>query len=129
MSWIDDINWNADGLVPAIAMDADSGKVLTLAWMNKDALTNTAAQGKATYWSRSRQKLWLKGEISGHVQWINEIRTDCDKDTILLFVRQTGGIACHTGRHSCFYFKLTDDNWEETEPVIKNPDLIYKSET
>ncbi len=129
MSWMDDINWNADGLVPAIAQDAESGKVLTLAWMNREALENTVSEGKATYWSRSRNRLWAKGESSGHAQLINEIRADCDKDTILLLVRQTGGIACHTGRHSCFYFKLNDHSWEETEPVIKNPELIYKSET
>lgn len=127
--WLDAINWNDDGLVPAIALDSETGKVLTLAWMNREALKNTVADGNATYWSRTRGKLWLKGESSGHIQHIKEIRTDCDKDTILLIVKQTGGIACHTGRHSCFYFKLTDHVWEEAEPVIKNPDFIYKSET
>lgn len=127
--WLDTINWGDDGLVPAIALDSETGTVLTLAWMNREALKNTAEHGRATYWSRSRGKLWLKGESSGHFQQIIEIRTDCDHDTILLHVKQTGGIACHTGRHSCFYFKLTDHDWEAVEPVIKNPDFIYKSKT
>jgi phosphoribosyl-AMP cyclohydrolase len=128
-NWLESINWNEDGLVPAITIDSDTGKVLTLAWMNREALETSAASGRATYWSRSRRKLWVKGETSGHTQTIVEIRADCDKDAILLMVQQSGGIACHTGRYSCFYFKLKDNSWETAEPVIKDPNLIYKSET
>ncbi len=128
-NWLNEIKWNAEGLVPAIAVDAETGKVLSQAWMNRDALEQTVSRGKATYWSRSRAKLWLKGESSGHTQLVVEIRADCDKDSILLIVKQKGKIACHTGRYSCFYFKLEDNNWESVEPVIKNPDLIYKTET
>jgi phosphoribosyl-AMP cyclohydrolase len=128
-NWLESINWNEDGLVPAITIDSDTGKVLTLAWMNREALETSSASGRATYWSRSRRKLWVKGETSGHTQTIVEIRADCDKDAILLMVQQSGGIACHTGRYSCFYFKLKDNSWETAEPVIKDPNLIYKSET
>jgi phosphoribosyl-AMP cyclohydrolase len=127
--WLTAINWNKDGLVPAIAVDVETGNVLTQAWMNEQALEQTVARGKATYWSRSRGKLWLKGETSGNEQLVKEIRTDCDKDSILLMVKQSGNIACHTGRYSCFYFKLQDNSWEAVEPVIKSPDLIYKTET
>ncbi len=127
--WLTAINWNKDGLVPAIAVDVETGNVLTQAWMNEQALEQTVARGKATYWSRSRGKLWLKGETSGNEQLVKEIRTDCDKDSILLMVKQSGNIACHTGRYSCFYFKLQDNRWEAVEPVIKSPDLIYKTET
>jgi len=123
--WISEIKWNADGLVPAIAQDKITGRVLTHAWMNREALIKTVELGRAVYWSRSRQQLWFKGEISGHVQQIIEVRLDCDKDTILLLVSQLGGIACHTGRYSCFFMKLQDGRWEQVEPVIKDPGLIY----
>jgi phosphoribosyl-AMP cyclohydrolase len=122
--WLDTVVWNSDGLVPAIAQEA-SGTVLTLAWMNRDALSRTAATGLAHYWSRSRQRLWQKGETSGHVQRVSEIRLDCDNDAILLIVEQTGGIACHTGRHRCFFQRLDDGAWRAVEPVIKDPKVIY----
>jgi phosphoribosyl-AMP cyclohydrolase len=124
-AWLDDIRWNADGLVPAIAQDATSHKVLTLAWMNRDALERTAATCEAHYWSRSRGKLWRKGETSGFVQRVREIRHDCDSDTILLLVEQIGGIACHTGHERCFFMKLDHDAWREAEPVLKDPKAIY----
>ena len=124
-AWLDDIRWNNDGLVPAIAQDATSHKVLTLAWMNRDALERTAATREAHYWSRSRAKLWRKGETSGHVQRVREIRLDCDSDAILLLVEQIGGIACHTGHERCFYLKLDDDAWRDVEPVLKDPKAIY----
>ncbi len=123
--WLDDIQFNADGLIPVIAQDAKSAKVLMLAWMNRESLQLTAEKGEAVYWSRSRGKLWHKGEESGHTQKIVEIRFDCDEDVILLKVDQTGGIACHTGRESCFYRQLQGDDWADVEPVIKNPDDIY----
>lgn len=123
--WISEIKWGLDGLVPVIAQDQDTGKVLTHAWMNREALEKTVALGRAVYWSRSRQKLWYKGEISGHVQEIHEVRADCDMDTVLLLVRQIGGIACHTGRFSCFYMKLHDGQWQQVEKVIKDPEQIY----
>jgi phosphoribosyl-AMP cyclohydrolase len=122
--WLDTVVWNSDGLVPAIAQEA-SGTVLTLAWMNRDALSRTATTGLAHYWSRSRQRLWQKGETSGHVQRVSEIRLDCDNDAILLIVEQTGGIACHTGRHRCFFQRLDDGAWRAVEPVIKDPKVIY----
>ena len=125
MSYLDAIRWNSSGLAPAIAQDATSGKVLTLAWMNRDALARTAETGEAHYWSRSRTKLWRKGEESGHVQAVKEIRLDCDDDAILLIVEQRGGIACHTGRERCFYKRLVDGRWEEVEPVLKDPKAIY----
>ncbi len=125
--WLDKIRWNPDGLVPVIAQDADSGRVLMFAWMNREALQLTAAQGHAVYWSRSRQKLWHKGESSGHRQKIREIRLDCDNDVILLRVEQQGGIACHTGRESCFYQRLEEEHWQAVEPVIKDPAEIYTS--
>jgi phosphoribosyl-AMP cyclohydrolase len=125
MSYADDVRWNADGLVPAIAQDAGSGRVLTLAWMNREALERTASTGEAHYWSRSRAKLWRKGEQSGHVQRVREIRLDCDDDAILLLVEQHGGIACHTGRERCFYKRLDGDAWREVEPVLCDPKAIY----
>jgi phosphoribosyl-AMP cyclohydrolase len=124
-SWLDAVKWNADGLVPAIAQDAASGKVLTLAWMNREALAATAAEGRAVYWSRSRRKLWRKGEESGHVQRVKDIRLDCDGDTVLLLIEQVGGIACHTGRERCFYQQLKGGRWVEAEPVLKSEQEIY----
>jgi phosphoribosyl-AMP cyclohydrolase len=125
MGWLDAVNWNADGVVPAIAQDADSGSVLTQAWMNREALERTAATRQAHYWSRSRGRLWRKGETSGHVQRVREIRLDCDNDSILLLVEQTGGIACHTGRQRCFFQRLEDGVWRVVEPVLKDPTAIY----
>lgn len=124
-AWLDELKWNDQGLIAAIAQDEKSGDVLMMAWMNKEALAQTAATGKAVYWSRSRGKLWQKGESSGHVQTVSDIRTDCDADVILLKVSQAGGIACHTGRYSCFYRQLDQSGWCETEPVIKDPGEIY----
>jgi phosphoribosyl-AMP cyclohydrolase len=125
-SWLDEINFNADGLIPVIAQDAASGRVLMLAWMNRDALKLTIEKKQAVYWSRSRRKLWHKGEESGHTQQVREIRFDCDEDVILLKVEQKGGIACHTGRESCFYRQLQDDQWVEIDEVIKDPKDIYR---
>ena len=125
MSYADDVRWNADGLVPAIAQDAGSGRVLTLAWMNREALERTASTGEAHYWSRSRAKLWRKGEQSGHVQRVREIRLDCDGDAIVLLVDQEGGIACHTGHERCFFRTLADGAWHDVEPVLKDPKAIY----
>ncbi len=124
-SWLDAINWNAEGLVPAIAQEAATGKVLMQAWMNREALAATAARGEAVYWSRSRARLWHKGEVSGHVQKVREIRTDCDLDVVLLRVEQIGSIACHTGRQVCFFRRLQDGQWCEVEPVLKPPGEIY----
>jgi phosphoribosyl-AMP cyclohydrolase len=124
-AWLDAVRWNADGLIPAIAQDAASHKVLTLAWMNRDALARTAATREAHYWSRSRQKLWRKGESSGHVQRVREIRLDCDSDALLLLVDQEGGIACHTGHERCFFLKLDGGAWHDVEPVLKDPKAIY----
>lgn len=123
--WLDEVPWNAQGLVPVVTQDAASGRVLTLAWMNREALAKTAQTGEAVYWSRSRSKLWHKGEESGFTQKVREIRLDCDADTVLLRVEQVGGIACHTGRESCFYRKLEDGRWVETDPVLKDPAAIY----
>jgi len=125
MDWLDKVKWDANGLVPAIAQEAASGKVLMVAWMNRAALAQTVAGGEAVYWSRSRRKLWHKGEESGHVQKVRELRLDCDEDVILLSVEQVGGIACHTGRHNCFFQKYADGKWVVTEPVIKDPKDIY----
>ncbi|MDR4518044.1 MAG: phosphoribosyl-AMP cyclohydrolase [Nitrosomonas sp.] len=125
-TWLSEINWSDDGLVPAIAQDADSGKVLMVAWMNREALKLTVDKGEAVYWSRSRKKLWHKGEESGHTQKIKAIRLDCDGDVLLLDVEQTGGIACHTGRQNCFFRKLEHEQWIITSPILKNPDTIYK---
>jgi len=126
--WIDQVKWNGDGLAPAIAQDATGGEVLTLAWMNREALSRTAQTGLAHYWSRSRGKLWQKGERSGHVQRVREIRLDCDNDAILLVVEQAGGIACHTGRRRCFFQKLENGAWRVVEPVLKDPKAIYDEE-
>ncbi len=123
--WLGQVKWDEQGLAPAIAQEAHSGKVLTLAWMNRAALQETQETGRATYWSRSRNKLWRKGEESGHVQTVREIRLDCDGDAILLLVEQQGGIACHTGRERCFFHKLEDGEWRTVEPVLKDPRLIY----
>ncbi len=123
---LDKIKWDTDGLVPAIAQDAQSGEVLMLAWMNREALALTLEKNRAVYWSRSRQKLWFKGEESGHVQELKELRIDCDADVILLQVRQLGGIACHTGRKRCFYRVYQDGEWLSDEPVLKDPDDIYQ---
>ena len=124
-AWLDEIEGNEQGLVPAIAQDAASGRVLTLAWMNREALAETAKTGRAVYWSRSRGKLWRKGEESGHVQKVLELRLDCDADAVLLKVEQVGGIACHTGRESCYFRKLDNGRWVTTDPVLKDPSLIY----
>ena len=126
MDWLDQVKWAADGLVAAIAQDAATGRVLTLAWMNREALARTAETGEAHYWSRSRRRLWRKGEESGHVQKVRELRLDCDGDAVLLQVEQMGGIACHTGRESCFYRKLENGSWVTTDPVLKDPATIYK---
>ena len=126
MSWLDEINWDANGLVPVIAQDYKTGKVLMFAWMNREALQLTNDSKQAVYWSRSRNKLWRKGEESGHIQSVNEIRVDCDEDVILLSVKQIGGIACHTGRHNCFFNKLENGHWLIDQPIIKNPEDIYK---
>lgn len=126
MSWLDEIHWNDDGLVPAVAQELGTGRILMLAWMNRESLQMTARLGEAVYWSRSRGALWRKGQESGHVQKVSEIRLDCDNDVIVLLVEQVGGIACHTGRHSCFYRQLINDEWVVVEPVIKSPESIYK---
>ena len=127
MSWLDDIRFDDKGLIPAIAQDANSGKILMMAWMNRESLRLTAEKKQAVYWSRSRGKLWHKGEESGHTQKVLEIRFDCDQDVILLKVEQYGGIACHTGRESCFYRQLQGDKWVEVEQVIKDPKQIYST--
>ena len=124
-AWLDEVPWNEHGLVSAIAQEAASGKVLTLAWMNREALAETAKSGQAVYWSRSRNRLWRKGEESGHVQKVREIRLDCDADAVLLQIEQVGGIACHTGHARCFYRKLDKGEWMETEAVLKAPSDIY----
>jgi phosphoribosyl-AMP cyclohydrolase len=129
--WLDAVKWDAQGLVPAIAQDAASGEILMVAWMNREALEETARTQRGVYWSRSRNKLWRKGEESGHVQNVSEIRLDCDSDVVLLKIEQLGGIACHTGRRSCFFQKLDRDDqggghWVVTAPVLKNPDEIYR---
>jgi phosphoribosyl-AMP cyclohydrolase len=123
--WLDEVPWNGDGLIAAVTQDAASARVLTVAWMNRDALAETVKSRQAVYWSRSRKKLWRKGEESGHVQKVREVRLDCDADAILLQVEQVGGIACHTGRESCFYRKLENGTWVSVDPVLKDPQLIY----
>ena len=123
---LDEVNWNDEGLVPVIAQQHDSGRVLMLAWMNRESLSLTVSEGRAVYWSRSRQRIWRKGEESGNVQKVLEIRLDCDGDVILLGVDQAGGIACHTGRERCFYRRLDADKWAETDPVLKSPREIYR---
>ena len=124
-AWIEEVKWQDDGFVPAIAQEVGTAKVLTLAWMNREALEATARTGEVHYWSRTRNKLWRKGEQSGHVQLVQEIRLDCDNDVILVIVEQVGGIACHTGREHCFFQRLEDDHWESVEPVLKDPQVIY----
>jgi len=127
--WLDQVKWDAAGLVPVIAQEKESGDVLMFAWMNREALQATGASGRAVYFSRSRGKLWYKGELSGHVQTVHSIRLDCDNDVVLLTVTQAGhtpGIACHTGRHSCFFSELKDGQWVVTAPVLKDPDAIYR---
>jgi phosphoribosyl-AMP cyclohydrolase len=124
-AWLDAVKWTDDGLVPVVAQDATDSKVLMVAWMNREALKLTAQGGTAVYWSRSRQRLWHKGEESGHQQHVREIRLDCDNDVIVLLVEQQGGIACHTGRRSCFYQRLQGDSWVAVDPVIKDPETIY----
>ncbi|CAL1241832.1 phosphoribosyl-AMP cyclohydrolase [Candidatus Methylocalor cossyra] len=124
-TWLDQVRFSTEGLIPAIAQEASTGQVLMVAWMNREALQLTAAEGYAVYWSRSRQQLWRKGEESGHRQRIVEIRLDCDADVVLLRVEQHGGIACHTGRHHCFFRVLRDGRWETVEPVLKSPAAIY----
>jgi len=125
MGWLDEIKWDKDGLVPAIAQETGTGKMLMMAWMNREALELTVQENRAIYWSRSRNKLWRKGEDSGHVQTLKSIRLDCDNDVILMEVEQLGGIACHTGRHNCFFKELKDEKWVEVDPVLKNPQEIY----
>ncbi len=129
MDWLDSVKWDAQGLVPVIAQEASSGDVLMFAWMNREALARTAEAGRAVYFSRSRGRLWHKGEESGHVQTVHEIRLDCDNDVVLLKVTQQGhepGIACHTGRHSCFFQRLENGRWQPVEPVLKDPESIYR---
>ena len=129
MDWLGQVKWDAQGLVPVIAQERSTGDVLMFAWMNREALQKTAELGRAVYFSRSRGKLWFKGEESGHVQEVHDIRIDCDQDVILLSVTQRGhepGIACHTGRHSCFYSVLRNGKWQANEPVLKDPASIYK---
>ncbi|MEC4748157.1 phosphoribosyl-AMP cyclohydrolase [Methylomicrobium sp. Wu6] len=125
-AWLDEIRWTSDGLVPVIAQQADSGKILMFAWMNRESLRLTATEGYAVYWSRSRNKLWRKGEESGHRQKVLGIYLDCDEDVILIKIEQQGGIACHTGRESCFYRQLQSDRWQTIEPVLKDPEAIYR---
>ncbi len=125
MSWLDEVPWNQEGLITAVAQDAASGRILMVAWMNREALQQTAERKEAVYWSRSRKRLWHKGEASGHVQKVRELRLDCDADAVLLQVEQAGGIACHTGRESCFFRKLDNGKWVSTDPVLKDPKLIY----
>ncbi|MEY4768226.1 MAG: hypothetical protein RL637_865 [Pseudomonadota bacterium] len=126
MNWLEEICWNDQGLIPVIAQEVHSGKVLMFAWMNRESLRLTVAEGYAVYWSRSRAKLWRKGEESGHKQKVLAIQLDCDQDVILLKIEQQGGIACHTGRESCFYRQLIDEQWQIIEPVLKNPEQIYR---
>ena len=125
-AWLDKVKWAQDGLVPAVTQEAGSGRVLTVAWMNREALGKTAQTGEAHYWSRARKKLWRKGEESGHVQKVKAIRLDCDDDVVLLEVEQAGGIACHTGRHSCFFQQLDGGKWVVADPVLMDPKDIYR---
>jgi phosphoribosyl-AMP cyclohydrolase len=126
VNWLDEVPWDGDGLVAVVTQDAKSDRVLTVAWMNREALQKTAETNEAVYWSRSRKKLWRKGEESGNTQKVREIRIDCDADAVLLKVEQVGGIACHTGRESCFFRKLENGKWVTVDPVLKDPALIYK---
>jgi phosphoribosyl-AMP cyclohydrolase len=129
MAWLDEIRWDAQGLLPVVTQEAGSNDVLMVAWMNREALQRTVQTGQAVYWSRSRARLWHKGEASGHFQQVQEIRLDCDADVLLLKVTQLGhepGVACHTGRHSCFYRRLRDGTWDEVEPVLVDPERLYR---
>ena len=126
MSWLDEVPWNGEGLIAVVTQDTKTSRVLTVAWMNREALQKTAETNEAVYWSRSRSKLWRKGEESGNVQKVVEVRLDCDSDAVLLKVEQAGGIACHTGRESCFFRKLENGKWVTVDPVLKDPKLIYK---
>lgn len=125
MNWLDEVNWDSNGLVPVIAQEYDTGRILMFAWMNREALQLTYDTKQAIYWSRSRNKLWRKGEESGHTQHVHEIRIDCDDDVVLIKVEQVGGIACHTGRHNCFFKKLENDHWLIDQPILKDPKDIY----
>ena len=125
--WLDEIKWDSDGLVPAIAQDHKTGRVLMMAWMNREALGLTVAEKRAIYWSRSRNRLWRKGEESGHVQHLHELRVDCDADVVVMQVEQVGDIACHTGRQSCFYRVYDNAGWKVVDPVVKDPDAIYQA--
>lgn len=127
-AWLDKISWTSDGLVPVIVQEAKTGDILMFAWMNREALELTASKREAIFWSRSRNKLWHKGEESGHIQKVHDIRVDCDQDVLLLRVEQIGGIACHTGRHSCFFQKLDGNAWVTDQPVLKSPQEIYRNE-
>lgn len=126
-AWLDDVTWSSEGLVTVVAQEASTGEVLMVAWMNREALGLTLTEGHAVYWSRSRQRLWRKGEESGHRQKVVEIRLDCDGDTLLLKVEQIGGIACHTGRHHCFFRRLEREAWQTVDPILKSPAEIYRS--
>jgi phosphoribosyl-AMP cyclohydrolase len=126
-SWLEEVVFDAEGLIPAVAQEAGTGKLLMLAWMNREALSETVRSGRAVYWSRSRKRLWRKGEESGHVQLVKQVRLDCDSDVIVIEVEQVGGIACHTGHGRCFFRRLENGNWVETEPVLKVPGQIYDS--
>jgi len=126
LGWLDALHFNDEGLMPAIAQDAETGAVLMMAWMNRESLTQTVKTGNAVYWSRSRHRLWRKGEESGHEQRVLSLRTDCDGDTLLLQVDQKGGIACHTGRASCFFYALSDERWTAVEPVLRDPKEMYR---
>ncbi len=128
-NWLTQVKWNADGLVPAIAQQYDSGKILMMAWMNREALIATIDEERTVYYSRSRKKLWRKGEESGHIQTLKELRIDCDRDAVLMKVDQHGGIACHTGRHSCFYTRYQDGEWHEDEAVLKDASEIYRAKS
>lgn len=125
LPWLEALKWDADGMIPAIAQDVESGRVVMFAWMNRESLSETLSFGKAVYWSRSRRRLWKKGEESGHFQAVKSIRTDCDGDVLLLTIEQVGGIACHTGRESCFFNELQGDRWVPADPVLKDPKEIY----
>ena len=125
LPWLDALKWDAHGLIPAIAQDAASGRVLMFAWMNRESLQETLRSGRAVYWSRSRRRLWRKGEESGHIQRLCSLRADCDGDVLLLSIKQLGGIACHTGRESCFFLELQEERWVAVDPVVKDPEEIY----
>ena len=126
-SWLDEVAFDADGLIPAVAQETGTGKLLMLAWMNREALAETVRTARAVYWSRSRKRLWRKGEESGHIQLVKQVRLDCDADVIVLEVEQAGGIACHTGHARCFFRKLENGKWVETDPILKDPERIYDS--